>query len=254
VEHPVAIVLGTGLGHLAGLVKPVRRIDYHDIDDFPETARPVAGHTFEATIGTIDGVPVVVYPGRVHLYQGYDAREVTALVRHAHRLGCRVVVFACATGFIRNNAGEGLGIISDHVNLTGRNPLVGWNGSDATLGGRELVEMTDVYTPYLRGIARSVAEERGIELGEGVLAGMLGPTYETPAEAAVLRNLGVSYVGFSTVCEAVMAHALGMHVLGLTLATNASGVAGTSHQSVLAAATEHADEFERLMRGVLAQL
>ena len=124
VEHPVALVLGTGLGHLRALVHPVRRIDYHDIEGFPADARPVPGHDFEATVGTVDDVPVVVYPGRIHLYQGYSASEVTALVRHAHRLGCRDIIFACATGAIPGNAHTGLGILTDQINLTGRNPLV----------------------------------------------------------------------------------------------------------------------------------
>ena len=124
VEHPVAIVLGTGLGHLAGLVKPVRRIAYRDISGFPASAQPVAGHSFEATVGTIDGVPVVVYPGRVHLYQGYSALEVSSLVMHAHQLGCRVVLFACATGAVPQMVSTGLGLVSDQINLTGANPLV----------------------------------------------------------------------------------------------------------------------------------
>ena len=104
VEHPVALVLGSGLGHLAKLVRPVRRIDYHDIDGFPADATPVRDHRFELTIGTIDEVPVVVYPGRIHLYQGYSAAEVTSLVRHARHLGCRNIVFACATGAVTGNA------------------------------------------------------------------------------------------------------------------------------------------------------
>ena len=256
VEHPVAIVLGSGLGHLSGLVKPVRRIRYHDIPGFPASARPVAGHSFEATIGTIDGVPVVVYPGRVHLYQGYTALEVTALVRHAHRLGCRVVLFACATGAVEGRASTGLGIVSDHINLTGNNPLVGWRGDVGRFAQPDagFVNMTDVYTPYLRGIARGVADDLGLSVGEGVLAGVVGPSFETPAETTMLRMLGVSYVGVSTVCESIMAHALGMGVLGLTLAANYAGEPGVSHQSILAAARQHADSFESLVRGVLAKL
>lgn len=256
VEHPVAIVLGSGLGHLAGLVKPVRRIDYRDIQGFPESARPVAGHSFEATIGTIDGVPVVVYPGRVHLYQGYSALEVTSLVRHAQRLGCRVVIFACATGAIPEVAQTGLGLITDHINLTGANPLVGWNGQEPELAlvDSGFVGMNDVYTSYLQGIARGVAQDLDIELGGGVLAGVLGPSFETPAEVVALRAMGASYVGRSTVCEAIMAHALGMRVLGLTLAANYAGEVGVSHQSVLAAAGDYANRFERLMCGILRLL
>lgn len=252
VEHPVAIVLGTGFGHLRSLVKPVRHIDYHDVDGFPEDARPIAGHRFEATIGTVDGVPVVVYPGRIHLYQGYSASEVTSLVRHAYRLGCRDIVFACATGAVPGNAQPGLGILTDHINLTGCNPLV----DDADLRHVEtpFVGMRDAYTPYLRGLARGVADDLGISVQEGVYAGVLGPCFETPAEVAMLRGMGVSYVGMSTVCEVIMAHALGMNVLGLTLATNFAGEDDVSHQSVLEEATRHADDFERLVRGVLKLL
>lgn len=256
VEHPVALVLGSGLGHLAGLVKPVRRIPYAQVPGFPASAQPVAGHSFEATVGTIDGVPVVVYPGRVHLYQGYSALEVTSLVRHAQHLGCRMVVFACATGAIPGSASVGLGLITDHINLTGANPLVGWNGREPELALVEsgFVGMSDVYTPYLQDVTRDVAANLGVQMGEGVLAGVLGPSFETPAEVSALRTIGASYVGCSTVCEAIMAHALGMRVLGLTLATNQAGEAGVSHESVLAVAGDFADEFERLVCGVVGRL
>ena len=252
VEHPVAIVLGSGLGHLAGLVRPVRRIDYRDIEGFPLSARPVAGHRFEATIGTIDDVPVVVYPGRIHLYQGYSAAEVTALVRHAHHLGCRDIVFACATGAVPGNAGVGLGILTDQINLTGRNPLAEWDGLCDVES--PFVDMNEAYSPYLRALARGVADDLGIHVEEGVYAGVLGPCFETPAEVAALRALGVSYVGMSTVNEVIMARALGMHVLGLTLAANESGAPSVSHETVLEAAGRHAEDFESLVRGVLRLL
>ena len=252
VEHPVAIVLGSGLGHLGSLVRPVRRIDYRDIEGFPESARPVAGHSFEATVGTIDGVPVVVYPGRIHLYQGYSAAEVTALVRHAHHLGCRDIVFACATGAVPGQAHVGLGILTDQINLTGRNPLAEWEGLRDVES--PFVDMNDAYSPYLRTIARGVADDLGIAVEEGVYAGVLGPCFETPAEVAALRTLGVSYVGMSTVCEVVMARALGMNVLGLTLAANESGAPAVSHETVLAEAEKHAENFEALVRGVLRLL
>jgi purine-nucleoside phosphorylase len=251
-EHPVALVLGSGLGALANDVKPVRRIDYHDIPGFPEDATPVEGHRFEATIGTVDGVPVVVYPGRVHLYQGYGASEVTALVRHAHRLGCRDIVFACATGAIPGKAEMGLGLITDQINLTGTNPLV--DQQDLCDVDSPFVGMTDAYTPYLTAIARGVAADQGITLGEGVYAGMLGPNFETAAENAALGALGVSYVGVSTVLEVIMAHALGMNVLGLTLAANMAGDASVTHETVLEAAETYADDFEDLVRGVLTKL
>lgn len=252
VEHPVAIVLGTGLGHLKGLVKAVRRIDYHDIEGFPGDATPIEGHTFEALVGTVDDVPVVVYPGRIHLYQGYSAAEVTALVRHAHHLGCRDIIFACATGCVPDNAHKGLGILTDQINLTGRNPLAEW--AELRDVDTPFVDMNDAYSPYLRTIARGVADDLGISVEEGVYAGMLGPCFETPAETAMLRTLGVSYVGMSTVCEVIMAKALEMNVLGLTLAANEAGAPGVDHQSVVAEAEKHADDFERLVRGVLRLL
>lgn len=252
VEHPVAIVLGSGLGHLGSLVRPVRRIDYRDIEGFPLSARPVAGHSFEATVGTIDEVPVVVYPGRIHLYQGYSAAEVTSLVRHAHHLGCRDIVFACATGAVPGNAGVGLGILSDQINLTGRNPLAEWDGLRDVES--PFVDMNEAYSPYLRALARGVADDLGIHVEEGVYAGVLGPCFETPAEVAALRTLGVSYVGMSTVNEVIMARALGMHVLGLTLAANESGAPAVSHDTVLEAAGRHAEDFENLVRGVLRLL
>lgn len=251
VEHPVAIVLGSGLGHLNKLVRPVRRIDYHDVEGFPEEARPVPGHSFEATVGTVDDVPVVVYPGRIHLYQGYTPEEVTSLVRHAHHLGCRDIIFACATGAVPGNSEMGLGILTDQINLTGQNPLIG-------NAARELetpfVGMANAYTPYLRTLARGVADDLGVTVEEGVYAGLLGPSFETAAEVAMLKGMGVSYVGMSTVLEVIMAHALGMNVLGLTLAANYAGDPTVTHESVLAEADKHADDFERLVRGVLRLL
>lgn len=252
VEHPVAIVLGSGLGHLGTLVRPVRRIDYRDVEGFPLSARPVAGHSFEATVGTIDDVPVVVYPGRIHLYQGYSAAEVTSLVRHAHHLGCRDIVFACATGAVPGMAHVGLGILTDQINLTGRNPLAEWDGLRDVES--PFVDMNEAYSPYLRTIARGVADDLGVAVEEGVYAGVLGPCFETPAEVAALRTLGVSYVGMSTVNEVIMAKALGMHVLGLTLAANESGAPSVTHETVLTEAERHAEDFERLVRGVLRLL
>ena len=249
VEHPVAIVLGSGLGALASRVKPVRRIPYADIEGFPAGARPVAGHRFEATVGTLDDVPVVVYPGRVHLYQGYTPAQVSSLVRHAHRLGCRDIVFACSTGAVAGKAHVGLGLVSDHINLTGANPLI--EREDLSVVDSPFVGMTDAYTPYLRQLARGVAADEGIELQEGVYAGLLGPCFETGAEVAMLGTLGASFAGMSLVCEAIMAHALGMSVLGLTLAANMAGEAGVTHDSVLEVARTYDDDFERLVRGVL---
>lgn len=256
VEHPVAIVLGSGLGQLSGMVKPVRRIPYREIPGFPESARPVSGHVFEATVGTIEGVPVVVYPGRVHLYQGYSASEVVSLVRHAHRLGCRTIVFACATGAIPGKAEVGLGLITDHINLTGTNPLMGWSENTPTgeEASYEFASMNEIYSQRLQDIARKAAEDERIAFSEGVLAGVLGPSFETPAEVYALGVLGATYVGLSVVLEAIQAHALGMNVLGLTLASNFAGEAGVTHQTVLDVAGNYATQFEHLVCRILKSL
>lgn len=251
-RHPLAVVLGSGLAHLGTLVRPVRRIPYADIEGFPESARPIPGHEFEVTVGTIDDVPVVVYPGRIHLYQGYSAGQITSIVRHAASLGCRSCLLTCATGAVAPNASCGLGIVTDHINLSGANPLGEWRemrGLDTPFQ-----DMSDAYSPYLRSLARRVADELGIEVGEGVYCGVPGPSFETPAEVRALASLGVSYVGMSLVNEVIMARALGMDVLAITLATNAAGAKGTSHASVLADATNNAHAFERLVRGILALL
>lgn len=252
VEHPVAIVLGSGLGALAALVKPVRRIPYADIEGFPSGAQPVAGHKFEVMIGTLDEVPVVVYPGRVHLYQGYTPAQVSSLVRHAHKLGCRDIIFACSTGAVAGRARVGLGLVTDHINLTGMNPLI--EREDLSVVDSPFVDMTDTYTPYLRGLAARVAAEQGIDLQQGIYAGQLGPSFETAAEVAMLGVLGASFAGMSLVCEATMAHALGMNVLGLTLAANMAGEAGVTHESVLEVARGYDADFEALVRGVIKLL
>ena len=169
-EHPLAIVLGSGLGSLGERVRVVRHIPYSDIDGFPTEAIPVEGHSFTVLVGELDGVPVVVYPGRVHMYQGYDALQVTSLVRHAHKLGCRSIVLSCATGAVGAIAPGTVGIITDQINLTGRNPLASPAGVAAAGLDSPFVSMAGAYSPYLSGLAREAASELGMELAEGVYA------------------------------------------------------------------------------------
>lgn len=253
VEHPVALVLGSGLGAIADRVKVVRRIPYTDIDGFPAAAIPVAGHRFEVLVGTVGRTPVVVYPGRIHLYQGYSEVEVTSLVRHARRLGCNDIVFTCASGGVDPELPAGtIGLISDHINLTGRNPLA--HPEVAAGLDTPFVPMAGAYSAYLGELARQAADELGIALSEGVYAGLLGPTYETAAEIRALGALGASYVGMSTVCEVVMARALGMQVLGLTLVTNAAGGSDLTHEEVLEESARAGERFCDLLAGTLAKL
>lgn len=253
-EHPVAIVLGSGLGALADRVRIVRRIPYEDVEGFPHEAIPVEGHRFEVIVGTIDDVPVVVYPGRVHLYQGYSALEVTSLIRHAHRLGCRDLILTCASGAVGDVAPGTVGLIRDQMNLTGVNPLASAECVAAAEIDNPFVSMAGGYSSYLAEFARAAADDAGVTLAEGVYAGLLGPTYETAAEVRALGMLGADFVGMSTVCEAIMAHALGMQVLGLTIVTNRAGQSDNTHSEVLTMADAAAGESSAVILGVLRYL
>lgn len=252
--HPVAIVLGSGLGMLADQVRAVRRIPYEDIEGFPAEAIPVEGHRFEAIVGTIEGVPVVVYPGRVHLYQGYSALEVTSLVRHAHRLGCRDIILTCASGAVGDTESGTPGLITDHMNLTGVNPLASAECVAAAEIDSPFVSMAGAYSSYLSEFARAAADDAGVKLAEGVYAGLLGPTYETAAEVGALRCLGADFVGMSTVCEAIMARALGMELLGITLVTNRAGLSSNAHTEVLSMAEQGGAACADVILGVLRYL
>lgn len=253
-EHPVAIVLGSGLGALADRVKVVRRIPYEDIDGFPREAIPVEGHRYEVLVGTIEGVPVVVYPGRVHLYQGYTALQVTSLVRHAHRLGCRDIILTCASGAVRDVEPGTFGLITDHINLTGRNPLSTPEGASHSLFDTPFVPVAGAYSNYLSEFAREAAREVGVKFAEGTYVGMLGPSYETDAEIHALGVLGADFVGCSTVCEVIMAQALRMQVLGLTLVTNKAGRSDNNHAEVVAAAESAAEGTTGVLLSVLKRL
>lgn len=254
VEHPLAIVLGSGLGALAERVRAVRHIPYSDIEGFPAEAIPVAGHRYEVLVGEIDDVPVVVYPGRIHMYQGYDALEVTSLVRHAHKLGCRSIMLSCASGAVRDVEPGTVGLITDQVNLTGRNPLASAEGAAAAELEVPFVPMAGAYSSYLSDLARDAAAEVGVELAEGTYVGLLGPTYETAAEIRMLASFEADYVGMSTVCETIMARALGMEVLGLTLVTNKAGRADNNHAEVLEAANAAAEATQNIALGVVRRL
>lgn len=253
-EHPLAIVLGSGLGSLGERVRVVRHIPYADIDGFPVEAIPVEGHKFTVLVGELEGVPVVVYPGRVHMYQGYNALQVTSLVRHAHKLGCRSIMLSCATGAVGEIKPGTVGIITDQLNLTGCNPLATPAGVTAAELDLPFVSMAGAYSPYLSALAREAADELGMELAEGVYAGLLGPSYETPAEIRMLGLLGADYVGMSTVCEAIMARALGMELLGLTLVTNKAGCPGESHAEVLEAADAAAEAMQAVALGIIRRM
>ncbi len=195
--------------------------------------------------------PTLIFAGRVHLYEGHEIAEVTYPVRAAIGAGCNIVILTNAAGGINPDLEVGAPcLITDHINLTGRTPLFGPN--DDSIGPRFL-DLSEVYDTELRALAKSVDPA----LSEGVYAGLLGPTYETPAEVRMLRTIGADIVGMSTVNEAIAARYLQTRVLGISVVSNlAAGLSPTplSHEEVSAAGRQAAARLESLLRGILIEL
>jgi purine-nucleoside phosphorylase len=227
VQPRVAIVLGSGLGSFAERIEQPVSIPYPEIPHFPRPT--VEGHNGRLVVGTVAGTPVAVMQGRVHAYEGYSPEEVTFPVRVLGRLGITTLVVTNAAGGVRLDLRQGqLVLLSDHINLTGRNPVAGPN--DQRLGPR-FFDMTNAYSKRLRLLAHSAAE-----FAEGVYLGLSGPSFETPAEIRAFRSLGADLVGMSTVHEVIVARHMGIEVLGISCVTNmAAGILEQpiNHQEVM---------------------
>jgi len=248
----VAIVLGSGLGFLADDIADPLRIAYRDIPGFPEPG--VAGHKGELVAGTLEGVPVIVQAGRFHLYEGHSAAVAALPVRVFAGLGIDTLIVTNAAGGVRRTFRAGsLMLIADHINLMWRNPLTG----PPEPGEQRFPIMHEPYDAGLRAHARAVAREEHILLEEGVYAGLLGPSYETPAEVRMLERLGADAVGMSTVPEVVVARARGIRCLGFSSITNpAAGLTGESlsHKEVLEMGKDIARVLGIVIKGVLRRL
>ena len=249
----VALILGSGLSGLADSIEEATAFPFESIEGFPVPERHVVGHAGKLVIGTLGGKRVAVFQGRIHCYQGFSATEVAFPVRLAHALGARTLIATNAAGGVAEELRVGdLVLISDHLNLACDNPLVGWPGP---VGGNPFIPMRDAYDPELRAIALDAARETGVPLvAEGVYAWLLGPSYETPAEVAMLRGLGADTVGMSTVPEVIAARALGMRVLAMSLVTNAAAGVGLSHAEVLETGRTAARAMQRLTIAILQRL
>jgi len=228
----IAIVLGSGLGPVAEQISDAVVIPYTDLPHFHNTS--IEGHAGRMVIGKFKGVPVVALQGRFHVYEGYAMEEVVFPTRVVCALGIHTIVLTNAAGGIntRYRAGD-LMLIEDHINLTGNNPL---KGPNLTQMGPRFPDMTEAYSKDCLAVLKSAAESQGIALHQGVYAGVLGPTYETPAEIRMLRTLGGDAVGMSTVPETIAAVHLGVRVAGISLITNlAAGLSPTklTHQEVI---------------------
>jgi purine-nucleoside phosphorylase len=252
---PAAIlVLGSGLGGLADEIEDAVRIPFDEVPGFPRRTQALAGHAGQLVAGRLEGVEVVAMQGRFHLYEGWRPAEVALPIRALAALGAGVLVATNAAGGIRPGFLPGdLMLIADHINLMGRNPLVG-----RTVPGEErFPDMSDPYDASFRRVAEEVARELRIPLVQGVYAAVLGPSYETPAEIRMLARLGADAVGMSTAPEVLVARALGVRCLGVSCITNLAaglGQAKLTHDEVMEEGARVRDRLVALVRGVLPRV
>lgn len=252
-EPRIAIVLGSGLGGFADEFEDAVGIPYEEITGF---ARSTAqGHAGRLVIGTIDEVPVMAMQGRVHYYEGYSLEQVTFPIRTFKLLGVKTLILTNASGGINVQLSQGaLMVISDHLNLMGDNPLRGPN--DDRFGPR-FPDMSTVYAPELQQIVVEEAKTIGVEVRRGTYVALSGPSYETPSEIHLLRNLGADAVGMSTVPEAIVARQMGLEVLGISCITNmAAGISDEpiNHEEVMATGNRVRDVFGLLLQRVVGRV
>lgn len=249
----ILMILGSGLGVLGDDMEDSVTIPYHEIPHFPIST--VEGHAGELVVGRMQGRNVALMRGRFHLYEGYEAERTTLPVRVMKTLGVGKLLVTNAAGGVNLDFAPGdLMLISDHINLTGRNPLIGPN--DNALGVR-FPDMSEAYSRRLRDIAKQTAGELGIGVREGVYVGLLGPNYETPAEIRMLRTLGGDAVGMSTVSEVIVARHAGLEVLGISCISNmAAGILDQplSHEEVMETSEKVKDKFISLVTAVLPKM
>ena len=252
-EPPVAaLILGSGLGGLADQLTNANRVPFAEIPGFPSAT--VAGHAGVLIAGGLAGRSVLALAGRFHMYEGHAAALAAFPTRVLHALGARTLIVSNAAGGIRRSLKPGdLMLIRDHLNFMFRNPLLGPNNPEEP----RFPDMSAPYDARLGALAREVARANGIGLAEGVYCGLLGPTYETPAEVRMLAFMGADAVGMSTVPEVIVARSLGMRVLGVSCVTNmACGLTTQpiTHAEVIETTARAAADFERLVSGIVARL
>ncbi len=249
----IAVVLGSGLGDFAASLGHAVSMPYGELPHWP--ASGVIGHDGKLVVGTSGGRTIAALAGRCHAYEGHDLQRVTFAVRALGLLGVKTLLLTNAAGGVNTSFSEGaLMVIDDHLNLTGGNPLVGPN--DDRFGAR-FPDMTEVYSVRLRRIADQAGNALGLRLPHGVYAGLMGPSYETPAEIRYLRTIGADAVGMSTVPEAIAARHMGIDVLGISCITNmAAGVLPQplDHAEVMATTRRVRGQFVSLLEGIVERL
>jgi purine-nucleoside phosphorylase len=249
----IALVLGSGLGAFADEFADAARIPYAKIPHFPQST--AIGHAGKLVIGKVGPIPVAGMQGRVHLYEGYSAKEVVFPIRVFARMGVKAIILTNAAGGIKREFSQGrLVVISDHINLQGVNPLTGPN--DERFGLR-FHDMTAAYDRRFREMTIGEGNRMGIGMYEGVYAGLLGPSYETPEEIRYLRTIGADLVGMSTVPEVIAARHSGIRVLGISCVTNAAaGILDQplNHIEVLETAERVKGQFIGLLKAVIPRI
>ncbi len=253
VRPEIGVILGSGLGSVTEQIKDAVAIPYTEIPHFHGTS--VEGHAGRMVIGYFQGVPAVMLEGRFHLYEGYSMEDVVFPTRTISGLGIQTLVLTNAAGGVNTRFRPAdLMIIEDHLNLMGDNPLKGPNL--AQLGPR-FPDLSEAYSKTCVEILKKTAEENSIAVHMGVYAGLLGPTYETPAEIRMYRTLGADAVGMSTVPEAIAANHLGVRVCGISCITNlAAGLSPTklSHQEVIENSRTGAQKLKQLLGSAIPKL
>jgi len=239
-----AIILGSGLSSLVADPAKDRIVPYAEFSEIPKPSVP--GHLGRFVLGDIEKTKIIFAQGRVHLYEGHSAREVTSIVRVLAESGIKQLIVTNAAGALNSKfkPGEWM-MITDHINLTGTSPL---------LGSAEFVDLTEAYSRRLSEKFRAAAPKIDISLHEGVYAGGIGPQYETPAEVRMLQKLGADAIGMSTVLEVIQARALGLEVAGFSCLTNlAAGLSKEKlrHEEVLEVGKKAAGNFARLLSAAL---
>jgi len=249
-ECRIGLILGSGLGSYAEKIESKRFVEYSELSGFPQSR--VEGHKGRFVIGELFDKTVICMQGRFHFYEGYPQSQIALAVRLMKRLGVERLLLTNAAGGVNLNFSPGdLMLISDHINFSGSNPLIGEN--DDSFGPR-FPDQSNVYDRDLRAKVRKMAEDIGVPLREGVYMMFSGPTFESPAEIVFARTVGASAVGMSTVPEAIAAAHCGMKTIGISLITNmAAGILDQplSHEEVQETAARASDRFTKLTDGIL---
>ncbi len=242
----MAVVLGSGLNELSTEIENAGGVSYEKFGDIPKPT--VAGHAGEFVLARTGGIPIILARGRVHLYEGNTATQVTAVVRLLAAAGVKQLILTNAAGSLNTTFHPGTWmLIRDHLNLTGASPLA----------GPQFIDLTETYSARMRTCLESTAAIVGVPLESGVYASLRGPQYETPAEVKMLRTFGADAVGMSTVLEAIQARALGVEVAALSCITNlAAGVSGSgpSHSEVLDVGRRAAGNFWQIFSAAVPKL